>query len=270
MLRGSWLLALGAAALGCNGGVSGLDRASPAPADGGTDVASEAALGSTFPAVGRYALVYAYGAGWPIGELVVGNVSSGKLTSFYSDTHTLDLGASAVQRIGGDEIVLWGRWDNGLDAEAGVTGALHYVLGRPTSAPPASRADWVGLGSTGVTYSDVSVSQGTMTGAFEYDPASRTGHVSITIDMPGDARYSFSTWEIGLGQPGFFRNTGKIDVQVEGSSARACPAVGAADCTAWVTGFFAGEGATRAAVGVTVQGGAGTGTTLLGTAVFAR
>jgi hypothetical protein len=225
--------------------------------------------------------------------------ADGQLNSFSFTTGTPSLHvdvqrgttSSPAAETGGDSLITWGRWTSGTrtgttigTSTPNANQGFHYVVGAatpPANIPTSGTATFNLMGATKPTFGDGAFAPGTFTGSMAVQwggaAATKVG-VDFTIAMAGDASYRLmstggvatpATSEISTSGGSSFTgqlstNTGNITVTPTGGTGRAC----GAPCFANVSGFFAGQTATRA--GVVYNIGTISTTAIQGAAAFSR
>lgn len=146
-------------------------------------------------------------------------------------------GTSTALRDGGDSIISWGRWVNGITGGSGTFAGkdtrlapLHWVAGLPTPSMPTGTASYAMIGAT--PPSCTGCAGATLNGSsllVNFDAASVGLNMDITI---AGIRYTTSL--------------GDITLSIAGSTFSGSGSVGCVGPSMFAAGFFAGDGAARA------------------------
>ena len=244
----------------------------PSDADAGPLGPGPYVLATTGPNVDTVAL-----------ESVTATVTAGgEMTGWVAVGQSPLLGTNTVfDGAGADGPVVWGRWAGGTTSgrytqtnpvtRSFVTDSgLHYALGRPpiTAAPASGTFRYNRLGGTHATSGDGVGQPGLPAGAasIAFTPSGASVGISLTIDMPGDAKYVVES-PGGLDTPSMSKLTfvaghsvmlGASDGFPVPTTGRACSA---GNCVAKVTGFFAGDDYERLALAIQIFSGGAPGAT---------
>lgn len=167
----------------------------------------------------------------------------------------------------GGGVIGWSRWADGIAAGTYFEGpqfarsekqGMHLVHGEPaTNLPTSGTAAYSLTGATRPTIRDGSVDPGTMTGsaAIAFGATARVGlDMQVTIGGHG---YAVTT-NGGVANPGSSQITVGSNMGFRGNDLATTaggPACSGASCTASVTGFLAGAGASHIGISYTINGG---------------
>lgn len=271
---------------------AGADMAT-ASDDGGTSSGADAATMASMIDIGGgpYSIVY---AGTSVGidsrKATKATLENGLLKAYTASVmEAPDRGTNQVVDTGGEGPVAWGRWANGTTAGAfynntftfTANGGFHYVIGKPTTAIPASGGGtWAVKGKTSATVSDGTLAPGTISGSIgvAFAGANTKIGVSLSLNIPGDATYvidsqggaaSPATSQIKVFSENFFSTDGTAPIKL--TTGGACSVAGGADCIAVVTGFIGGDSADHIGLVVHVfKGAGGAAKTVSGALVFKK
>ena len=146
-------------------------------------------------------------------------------------------GTSTTLRDGGDSLISWGRWVNGITGGSGAFAGkdtrlapLHWVAGLSTPSMPTGTASYAMIGAT--PPSCVTGCAATLNGSsllVNFDAASVGLNMDITI---AGTRYTTSP--------------GDITLTIAGSTFSGSGSVGCVGPSMFAAGFFAGDAAARA------------------------
>jgi FecR-like protein len=201
---------------------------------------------------------------------------TGRLVQFTTGAGTFNNAGNQAEfgTFGG--VIAWGRW-TGNALKNGVLGAtysdnegLHYVVGLPTPAaslPTGMTFTYNMIGATSPTFSDGRTVPGTFSGTLVGDFISGKVGLDFAAAMPTKT-YAFTTSGFTLG--GLNPNS---PITITTSTSTFSGSIfnpGACSCTASVSGFFAGSGATHAGMAYQISDPSIGTTTVSGTAAFQR
>jgi hypothetical protein len=176
---------------------------------------------------------------------------SGALTSFVNQfegpgTESPNtVGTGAAQSTGNDGIIAWGRWVNGVSGGSGSfsnlnldlpEGALHYVVGLPATNLPKGQATYDMMGSTAPTLSGLSsVSLDKSSIVVDFDRSNALLNAQFTVNGSSILKTAAGGAPINLS-----------GAQLFGSASGGSFTGPFCSQSLSVTGFLAGDGATRA------------------------
>ncbi|GEM_PF-2305532 len=218
-------------------------------------------------------------------QVVTTTEADGTLNKYLWTVNTLEAplrGSSASMETGtAGGVIGWSRWADGITAGNYHDGpphartsqqGMHFVYGTPaTDLPTSGTVSYALAGATNPTIRDGSVAPGSVTGsaAVAFGSTAKVGlDMQITI---GGHNYAVAT-------NGGAANPGSSQISVTGNMGFRAnnitvtpggPACTGASCSATVTGFLAGSGASHIGVSYTLGGGAFD-KQVDGAAVFAR
>ena len=196
--------------------------------------------------------------------LVNGTFNGATLLSYASTTLSGDIGTATAVETGGDGIVGWGRWTDGIintniefdpavplellrDPGAGGE-SHHYAIGIPTAegAFPTGNASYDLLGATSPTYSEQTSPAGVVNSASlvaNFDSGSVNVLMNFTIGVVTSQTYDMNApATMGTGANRFeFGASGFYTVNAPGGGF-SC----SGGCDTRIKGFFAGDQAARA------------------------
>ncbi|CAM3261092.1 hypothetical protein SPAN111604_13690 [Sphingomonas antarctica] len=204
--------------------------------------------------------------------------SAGKITNFANRTATTESVSSGTNTVDGGiatsatDTIAWSRWSGGtasgtflgsskMFAARSANQGFHIVSGAPaTNMPTSGTAQYTLAGATAPTVEDGSSAPGTFTGTLGVDFAAKKVGITSTVTV-GGAAYAMATTG-GAAAPGagglsYTTSTTSAAQGTGFSGSVGVTGAGAScggSCSAFVNGFFSGNGAPFAGIDYLIQG----------------